>query len=654
MKYIQVALPVPLRKCFDYISPVPIARGTRVQVPFGRKTLIGIVMGQSETSVLPAHQLKNIEHVCDDYPLFPEELCQFIEKAARYYHYPIGEVAFTGTPLGLRQDKPLPEISGQPPHQCLEGLTLNEAQQIAFEAITEKDAFNCFLLEGITGSGKTEVYLQAAAHYLKQGKQVLILVPEISLTPQTVQRFTERFGEVICYHSRLTPKKRLQAWLTIRHQQSAIVIGTRSAIFLPFTHLGLIVIDEEHDPSFKQQEGFRYGARDMGVLRAKLSDCPIVLGSATPAFESILNAQKNKYQSFSLPTRATQSKLSNITLLDIRHNKLEGGLSAALIHEVKKTIDAGKQALLFINRRGFSPTFMCYRCHWMAQCQRCDARLTYHQKAKALVCHHCLAQRAQPSQCPTCQSAELHPVGQGTQRLESVLQAHFPEIEMARIDSDVIRKKGQLESILSRTINNEIPLLIGTQILAKGHHFPHLHLVGIIDADGGLFSADFRAVERMAQLLIQVSGRAGRVLEAGEVFIQTCHPEHPLLRQILTQNYHKFAEDLLKERQHCHLPPFSHFALIRASALAPAPPEALLQSLQLSLSQIKQPLVKILGPVPALMLKRQGQYHFQLLIQSLVRKPLHEMLDYAITFLEGSKLAKKVRWSLDVDPQDMY
>lgn len=660
--FYQVALPVPLRRLYDYLPPVEhhtlIERGTRVRVPFGKRQLTGIIMAHSHESSISIEQLKPIHQICEAFTLFPATLCDLIETTADYYHHPIGEVAFTGLPMAIRQGKDCllkkPPI-GDPAAATTENLILNEEQQAALNAIlTKQQTFQPFLLEGITGSGKTEVYLQATEHLLQQHKPVLILVPEISLTPQTEKRFIERFGQkVLCYHSRMTPAQRLSVWLKVRHQQAQIVIGTRSAIFLPFTDLGLIVIDEEHDLSFKQQEGFRYCARDVAVLRAKLQQCPILLGSATPSFETLLNAQQHKYQGLVLSERATQVKLPEITLLDIRHKKLTGGLSQPLLDNIGHHSQTG-QVLLFINRRGYAPTYMCYGCGWMAQCHRCDARMTYHHQQRILICHHCLLQYKVPTSCPSCKSPSLNPVGLGTERLETVLQEQFPHLTIARIDSDVARKKGTLEQFISSAQNKEAQLLIGTQMLTKGHHFPHLSMVAIVDADGGLFSVDFRAIERMAQLIIQVAGRAGRVHTAGQVFIQTLHPEHPLLQQILQQNYRQLANHLLQERQQYQLPPFAHMALLRAQASNPSLPEMLLKEVQTHLAAQNFPHLALLGPVAAPMAKRQGFFRYQLLLQSAWRKPLHHALSYLTNYLEQSKLGKRIRWSLDVDPREMF
>lgn len=661
-RIVQVALSVPLRRLFDYTVPEEYNdapyRGKRVKVPFGKQEKIGLVIQECEQSDIPVAQLKPIHAVLDEQPLFPEVSLQFIEKLARYYHHPIGEVAFTGLPQRIRQGKePNAKIPPLLDHYVSQQgpLNLNDDQATALAGISEKlGTFHPFLLEGITGSGKTEVYLQVAEKVLALGKQVLVLVPEISLTPQTESRFLDRFGErVICFHSDMTPAQRLQSWMRVRTEAALIVVGTRSALFLPFMNLGCIVCDEEHDASFKQQEGFRYSARDCAVLRAQLSDCPVILGSATPSFESYYNAKIQKYSHLILHKRATDAQLPTMTLLDVRHKQLTGGLSAQLLAKIKQHIAQKGQVLLFINRRGYSPTMMCFGCGWMAQCERCDARLTYHHKKQRLICHHCLTEKRVPKACPSCQSPELNPIGYGTERLEATLQDVFPEITIARIDSDATQKVGSLESLLHQATHNEAQILIGTQMLAKGHHFPHLSLVAIVDADLGLFSVDFRAVERMAQLIIQVAGRAGRVHAAGEVIIQTFHPEHPLLHQILKQDYASLSTTLLLERAASQLPPYAHLALIRAQAGNPTLGEAFLTEIQVVLKGMRDADVAVLGPVPAPMLKRQGQYRYQLLLQSPSRQALHTLLNQSMAVLEKSTLGKRVRWSLDVDPIDM-
>lgn len=662
-RIVHVALSVPLRRCYDYCCPVtkdtPSLRGMRVKVPFGKQERIGIVISESTQSLLPSDQLKNVLSVLDDSPILPELSVQFIEKIARYYHHPIGEVAFTGLPQRLRQGKDLSTYKPMTntPVPTTEMLELNAEQQQAVTQICDKlQSFHPFLLDGITGSGKTEVYLVVAASLLSQNKQLLVLVPEISLTPQTLLRFQQRFGaQVLCFHSDMTPAQRFNTWMTVRSGKPLIVVGTRSALFLPFTALGAIICDEEHDPSFKQQEGFRYSARDSSVLRAQLNQCPVILGSATPSFESLYNSQIQKYTHLKLTQRATQAQLPKMHVLDVKHQRLSGGLSSELISRIKTHLEKKGQVLLFINRRGFSPTLMCFGCGWMAQCNHCDARLTYHHQKRRCLCHHCLAEMAAPTVCPSCASSEINPIGYGTERLEDTLTQQFPDHKVARIDSDATQKVGSLELLLDQATKHEAHILIGTQMLAKGHHFPHLTLVAIVDADLGLFSVDFRAIEKMAQLIIQVAGRAGRVHQAGEVVIQTFHPEHPLLQNILAQDYAALSETLLKERASLQLPPYAYMAMIRAQANDPTLGQRFLKEIQQRLKAQPRPdKIAILGPVPAPMLKRQGQYRYQLLLQSPSRQALHALLNDATQLLEKTPFSKRLRWSLDVDPIEMH
>lgn len=629
----------------------------RVNVPFGKRTLVGIVMDIATHTTLENDKLKAIIAILDDSPIFPVDLCHFFLKAAQYYHHPIGEVVHAGLPQSIKQGKSAkPVVIPAPSAFQASAVELNQHQIAAIDAIKASlHQFTAFLLEGVTGSGKTEVYLASVLAALEAGKQALILVPEISLTPQTFERFQHRFGnQVVSFHSQMTPAKRRDVFYQVQQQAVSIVVGTRSALFLPFKKLGLIVIDEEHDASFKQQEGFRYSARDLAVLRAKLLNVPVLLGSATPSFESLYNAQKAKYQRLFLPNRATDVAMPQIELLDVRHNKLSGGLSSQLLAKIQSTLANKGQVLLFINRRGYAPVYMCYDCGWFANCHRCETRLTYHLHKRQLICHHCEKIVQIPTRCPDCASTSLNTVGQGTEKIEESLTAQFPNACIVRVDSDTTSKKDSLATFLKQAHDNEANILIGTQILAKGHHFPHLSLVAIIDADGGLFSTDFRAQERMAQLLIQVSGRAGRVHNAGQVVIQTFHPEHPFMQHITQQNYASLANSLLQERMKATLPPYTHIALIRANHVEPNAPIAFLQQVQSHLADtLSNQSISIKGPIPSVIPKRQGRYHFQLLLQTDHRAILHQALGHSTSFLENTKIGKKVRWSLDVDPVEM-
>jgi primosomal protein N' (replication factor Y) len=534
--------------------------------------------------------------------------------------------------------------------------TLNPDQRQAIETIAAQSGnFTPFLLAGVTGSGKTEVYLQLIEATLARQQQALVLVPEIGLTPQLVSRFRERFPVPLALlHSALTDHERLAAWQQARSGQAPIIIGTRSAIFTPMARPGLIVVDEEHDASLKQQDGFRYSARDLAIWRARRLDIPVVLGSATPSLESLLNVEQSRYQQLDLPERAGVARQPTFHVLDIRKLSLEDGLSLPLLERIRQHLDAGAQVLLFLNRRGFAPTLMCYDCDWVAECQRCDARMTWHQRDHLLHCHHCGSQRPVDTVCPTCKGSDLHPQGQGTERVEQALEAHFPDVKRVRIDRDTTRRKGELDRLLEQARCGEGRLLLGTQMLAKGHHFPDVTLVGILDADHGLFSTDFRASERMAQLIVQVAGRAGRHKRPGEVIIQTCHPDHPLLQLLVNQGYPAFARAALAERKDAQMPPVTRMALLRAEAPSADAAMGFLESVARRISATGIHTVEIWGPVPATMERRAGRYRAQLVLQSSQHGELQRLLSSIVRQLETAKEARRVRWSVDVDPADTY
>lgn len=537
-----------------------------------------------------------------------------------------------------------------------EAHQLNPQQQLAVDTVREKlDGFQAYLLNGVTGSGKTEVYLHLVADVLAQGRQALILVPEIGLTPQLLQRFQQRMGhEVAVLHSGLADGEREKVWHAMRQVRQRVLIGTRSAVFTPMPELGLIIVDEEHDLSYKQQEGFRYNARDISLVRAQQTGCPVVLGSATPSLESLRNVQESRYRQLDLPKRAADASMPSLSLIDIRNGHLKGGLSPALLKHLQQTLQAGEQAMLFLNRRGYAPMLTCHACGWLTDCPRCDARMTHHRQQRLLWCHHCGHQQREPAVCPSCGSPDLRPVGQGTERVEEVLQQHFPNYPLARIDRDSTSRKGSLEKLLKQVHSGSIPLLIGTQMIAKGHHFPAVTLVAILDVDQGLFGADFRASERMAQLILQVAGRAGRAERPGRVMIQTRHPDHPLMQLLTQQGYAAFAKLAMQERQMAMLPPYAHQALIRAEANRSDYPELFLKQLLESCQQLQHATeLEFWGPVPAPMERRAGKTRAHLLIQSNQRLPLHRWLSQAIEIFPTLPHARKVRWSVDVDPQEM-
>ncbi len=533
-------------------------------------------------------------------------------------------------------------------------LVAGSEQAAAIAALTGAGpGFRAWLLQGITGSGKTEVYLQTMAAVLADGRQVLVLVPEIGLTPQTVARFQARFRcPIAVLHSGLGDRERLQAWRAARAGEVGIVIGTRSAVFTPLARPGLIIIDEEHDLSFKQQEGFRYHGRDVAVRRAQLENIPIVLGTATPALETLANVQAGRYQRLALTQRAGQARPPTVQRIDIRGQKLVEGLSATVRTRMSETLARGEQVLVFMNRRGYAPVLLCHDCGWQADCPRCDARPTLHRDPVRLHCHHCGSERPPPRVCPDCASTDLRPVGLGTERLEEALVEQFPSVPVHRVDRDSTRRKGAMQALISRIHEGGPAILVGTQMLAKGHHFPNVTLVVIPDSDSGLFSADFRGPERLAQLLVQVAGRAGRAERAGQVLLQTHQPDHPLLETLLTRGYIACARDLLQERQLLGLPPAGYLALLRAEATRAELPLAFLQQAAMTVVQGGFG-VQAWGPVPAPLARKAGKSRVHLLLKSEDRRSLHGLLDVLVPWLEQLPEARQVRWSLDVDPQEL-
>lgn len=529
------------------------------------------------------------------------------------------------------------------------------AQRQAVDAVTGAlGRFEVFLLEGVTGSGKTEVYLQIVQAVLDRGEQVLVLVPEISLTPQLLRRFERRLAVPLAVlHSALGDRERLNAWLATRAGEARVVIGTRSAVFTPLARPGVIIIDEEHDGSFKQQDGFRYHARDLAVMRAYQTGVPILLGSATPALESLDNAARGRYRKLELPDRVGGALHPHVELLDLRRQPLEEGLSPGLLGRVRQHLEQGDQVLLFLNRRGYAPSLICHECGWLGHCEHCDARLTLHLARRRLICHHCGSERALPAACPDCGSVDLRAPGVGTERIEHALARHFPAAGIARIDRDSTRRRGSLQRLLELVHSGQRRILLGTQMLAKGHHFPDVTLVGVIDADQGLFSADYRASERLAQLILQVAGRAGRAERPGTVIIQTHHPDHPLLLRLVNEGYPAFAAAALDERREAQLPPFTCQALLRAEAPQPEPPQRFLTEAAVLGKQLADE-VELLGPVPAPMERRAGRHRFQLLLQAARRGRLHGFLEQWLDSIGTLPSARRVRWSLDVDPIDLF
>lgn len=537
-------------------------------------------------------------------------------------------------------------------HGRVQGPPLNTDQVAAIAAVTAvAGQFAALLLEGVTGSGKTEVYLGAIEPVLARSAQVLVLVPEIGLTPQLLSRFRERLAApVLALHSALADGERARVWQRVRAGESLVLVGTRSAVFAPFARLALIVIDEEHDASFKQHEGFRYHARDLALVRAKRLGIPVLMGSATPALESLHNAASGRYQLLHLPERAGFARPPEVQLIDLRRQRLHEGLTQVATAAIGEHLARGEQVLVFRNRRGFAPVLQCRDCGWHAECDRCDRPFTYHRKRERLVCHPCGRERPAPSHCPVCGEATM-PLGIGTERLEQVLAQRFGEVPVLRVDRDSTRAVGSFERLLAEAQSGKPCVLVGTQMLAKGHDLPNITLALIVDADQGLYGMDFRAGERMAQLIVQVAGRSGRALKAGRVLIQTHHPEHPTFTHLLSGGYRSFAENELALRAALAFPPFSAMALLRAEAIDEAALRAFFDAARGQLGDTTR--VHCIGPMPAAQPRRAGAHRMQLILQCGERGGLQAALGQFVPTLYTLPESKRVRWSIDVDPQSI-
>ncbi|MGB2421456.1 MAG: primosomal protein N', partial [Porticoccaceae bacterium] len=534
-------------------------------------------------------------------------------------------------------------------------LSLYQSQQTAVDAI-DSHGFTTYLLDGVTGSGKTEIYLQCIEKVLRYGRQALVLIPEISLTPQTEKRFRDRFNvPIVTLHSGLSDKQRLDAWVQAKSGQARIVMGTRSAIFTPMHTPGLIVLDEEHDQSYKQQEGFRYSARDLAVIRAQQEAIPVILGSATPSLESLNNCQQQRYQHLQLNTRVGEAQQPDWHLIDLRSQQTESGIAHATLTAIGAALQRNQQVLVFLNRRGFAPALVCHQCGWSADCHQCDAKLTVHRARGRLICHHCDYQQSIPRQCPSCHTEQLIAAGEGTERSEAYLQQCFPNSKVLRVDRDSTRRKGAMQAVFDIANSGEPCILVGTQMLAKGHHFANISLVAVLDADSGLFSADFRGHERMGQLLTQVAGRSGRGNSRGQVLIQTHQPDHPLLALLMTQDYRHFAQQLLAQRQISQLPPFQHMAILRAESTRANQAEEFLRMARQLATTIKPPSpdLRYLGPLPAMMEKRAGRFRYLLQLEASQRSDLQQLITQLAPQLENHRGSRGLRWSIDIDPQEL-
>jgi primosomal protein N' (replication factor Y) len=720
---LRLAIPTPLRRCFDYLPPPDCtqapAPGVRLRVPFGQREVVGILLEVSTATADDGRELRRASAIIDSEPLIPPDHLALLRWAAAYYQHPVGEALLSGLPQALRRGRPLPDDAWrlsqrgrglpeqalrraprqaealrllrddrtvsdarlracgigsaalrelrrkalvercreQPPLpsaelRCAGPLPTTE-QAAAIEALRGRDHFCCHLLQGITGSGKTEVYLELIADCLARGRQALVLVPEIGLTPQTVERFRARFAApVAVIHSGLSDSRRLQSWLAGRDGAAGVVIGTRSAVFVPLARPGLLIVDEEHDGSYKQQDGFRYSARDVAVKRGQLQDFPVLLGSATPSLESLANVARGRYGHSRLQRRVAGGAVPDVTRIDLRGRPLQGGISEELMRALKQCTDErGEQALLYLNRRGYAPTLQCHACGWVAGCEHCDARLTVHLRRRQLRCHHCAARHRLPSSCPLCGGALLTQ-GLGTEQTEEVLRRNL-HCPILRVDSDSVAGPEQLAALLEQAHRGDPCVLLGTQMLTKGHHLPQVQLVGIIDTDALLFSADFRGEERLIQQLVQVAGRAGRERAGARVILQTHHPEHPLLRALDETDYGPIAAQLLQRRRAAGLPPQGQLSLLRCDSRDDQRAEAFLDALRHSVAGQLPAGTRLVGPLPSAMPRRAGRFRAQL--WCLTDSHVSAGLANAALVAAAEQLPRErgLSWFLDVDAQDV-
>jgi primosomal protein N' (replication factor Y) len=659
MKVLRIALDVPLATLFDYLpaAEVDAQPGDRVVVPFGSRSRVGVVVESGAGSAIAAEKLKPVTRVLEGAPRLPGTWLEFMRFLAAYYQRPLGETVIGALPPRLRSVKPLPksvrEAGDAPPAGARFDANheLSEAQSAADARIARAlGRYETLLLHGVTGSGKTEVYLRAISRVLARGDQALVLVPEISLTPQLEARFRRAFPEskIAILHSALQDVPRTAAWLAAARGEAGVVLGTRMAVLAPMPRLALVVVDEEHDTSFKQQEGLRYSGRDAAVVRAKLARCPVILGSATPSLETWQNALAGRYEHLALPERAVPgARMPEVRTVDLRRESPEHGFAPSVLQAIGARLERGEQSLVFINRRGYAPVLACHACGWSAGCERCTARMVLHRADRRLRCHHCGDEAPVPRACPTCGNLDLKAMGRGTQRVEETLTARFPSARVVRVDRDSARRRGELAGTLAGIARGEADILVGTQLLAKGHDFPLLTFVGVLDADGALFSTDYRAAERMYSTLAQVAGRAGRAERAGEVLVQTRYPQHPLFAALTSHDYAAFAAAQLAEREAAGFPPFVHEAALRAEADRLAQAMAFLES---AARLVRAPEdVHVYDPVPHVITRRADLERAQLLVQSASRPSLQGFLR-AWTERLFAEAPRGVRWHLDVDP----
>ena len=654
--YYDIAVGLPLRQCFTYKSKEVIKKGKRVIVPFGSKSIVGIVV-KKIAKPKSLKGLKEIISIADEHSCFNGSIFEAITWASDYYHHPIGEVFFSFMPTLLRKqnDKIIIDLDDNTEYKLNKEdkkLKLTKEQNINLSKLNKVEKFSPSLIYGVTGSGKTEIYLQLAEKFILQNKSILILVPEINLIPQLEKRFKDRFnGDIGVYHSRQTPNQRLKVWLRSKFGGIRIVIGTRSSVLMPLKNLGAIIIDEEHDQSYKQAEGFKFSGRDLAIKRAQIENIPVFLGSATPSLQTLKLVKEKKFKKFDLLRRVDGKKPPKLIPLDISDSPLLGGIAIQTMSIIEAAINKGEQVLIFLNRRGFAPLYECDNCGWVAKCSSCESNLVFHKSKNRLICHKCESVYGVNKTCPDCHSNEINTLGTGTERVEEVLRSTFKKVPIIRMDYDSTRLKGSIEAIYEKANKSKEAILVGTQMLSKGHDFPKVTLCVILNADGGLLSPEINAIEKISQQLIQVSGRAGRNNNLAKVIIQTRYPNDENLKQIKTGDYRLVSEQCLKTNKALNMPPYSTVAILRATSPSPESCYKFLDKANNLLNGKKN--INVTGPLPSIPLKIKGNTRNHLIIKSDTRTYLNRVLNYLTYEIQTWTETKKVKWSYDIDPYDM-
>ena len=654
--YYDIAVGLPLRQCFTYKSKDIIKKGERVVVPFGNKSIIGIVVKKvSKPKSLKG--LKEIIEITDDHIAFDKSEFKTILWASDYYHHPIGEVFFSFLPTLLRKKndktvKATGEIAKYELNEKDKNFKLTKEQSTNLNKLNKINRFDPSLIYGVTGSGKTEIYLQLAEKLIQKNKSVLVLVPEINLIPQLEKRFKNRFsGDIGVYHSRQTSNQRLKVWLRSKFGEIKIVIGTRSSVLIPLKDLGAIIVDEEHDQSYKQADGFKFSGRDIAIKRSQIEDIPIFLGSATPSLQTLKLVKEKKYKKYDLLRRVDGKKPPKLIPLDISESSMLGGIAAQTMDIINSVIKRGEQVLIFINRRGFAPLYECDNCGWVAKCSSCESNLVFHKSKNRLICHRCESVYRVNDSCPDCSLNEINILGTGTERVEEILKSTFKKVPIIRMDYDSTRLKGSIDAIYEEAEKSKQAILVGTQMLSKGHDFPKVTLCVILNADGGLLSPDINSVEKISQQLIQVSGRAGRNNNLAKVIIQTRYPNDENLKKIKTGDYQIVAERCLETNKALDIPPYSNISILRAISPNPQIGIKFLDKAHKILKNKKN--VDVIGPFPSIPFKVKGNTRNHLVIKSNTKTYLNRVLKFLTKEIENWPETKKVKWSYDIDPYDM-